>query len=193
MLASSSGHSQILSCSHGEKSGEGLGSLLHHRLEVVDTVSMNRVHVTYWPSPPFPVRDVVLIPGLLPIFLQDCKIKSGSGLGTRLSPWFKKLSSGKSYSFDLLYTRVVEGLICIHTNAFPYWSVFQRFVEAFWGFVYAFRLRLWYSHSTVWEYVFWTTLSLLKRHAPHLAVPEKYIPYISSQMYFHLLIILKVL
>ena len=36
------------------------------------------------PSPPFPVRDVVLIPGLLPIFLHGYKIKSGSGLGTRL-------------------------------------------------------------------------------------------------------------
>ena len=29
-------------------------------------------------------RDVVLIPGLLPIFLQGCEIKSGWGLGTRL-------------------------------------------------------------------------------------------------------------
>ena len=34
-------------------------------------------------SPPFPVCDVVLVPGLLPIFLHGCKIKSGSGLGTR--------------------------------------------------------------------------------------------------------------
>ena len=30
-------------------------------------------------------RDVVLLPGLLPIFLHGCKIKSGWGLGTRLS------------------------------------------------------------------------------------------------------------
>ena len=29
-------------------------------------------------------RGVVLIPGLLPIFLHGCEIKSGSGLGTRL-------------------------------------------------------------------------------------------------------------
>ena len=29
-------------------------------------------------------RDVVLVPGLLPIFLHGCEIKSGSGLGTRL-------------------------------------------------------------------------------------------------------------
>ena len=29
-------------------------------------------------------RNVVLIPGLLPIFLHGCEIKSGCGLGTRL-------------------------------------------------------------------------------------------------------------
>ena len=29
-------------------------------------------------------RDVVLLPGLLPILLQGCGIKSGWGLGTRL-------------------------------------------------------------------------------------------------------------
>ena len=52
-------HSQILSSSHGEKSGEGLGSKLRHRPEMVDSVSTNQVHVTYKPSPPFPVRDVV--------------------------------------------------------------------------------------------------------------------------------------
>ena len=52
--------------------------------EMVDSVSTKRVRVTYWPSPPFPVRDVVLIPGLLPIFLHSCEIKSGRGLGTRL-------------------------------------------------------------------------------------------------------------
>ena len=62
----------------------GLGSKLRHRPEMVDSVSTNRVHVTYWPSPPFPVRDVVLITGLLLIFLHSCEIKPGSGLGTRL-------------------------------------------------------------------------------------------------------------
>ena len=38
---------QILSCSRGEKSGEGLRSKVHHGLEMVDLVSTNRVHVTY--------------------------------------------------------------------------------------------------------------------------------------------------
>jgi len=38
-IASSPGHSQILSCSLGEKSGEGLGSLLHYEPEMVDSVS----------------------------------------------------------------------------------------------------------------------------------------------------------
>ena len=32
---------------HGEKLGEGLGSKLRHGLEMVDSVSTNRVHVTY--------------------------------------------------------------------------------------------------------------------------------------------------
>ena len=38
-VASSQGHPQILSPSRGEKSGEGLGSLLHHRPEMVGSVS----------------------------------------------------------------------------------------------------------------------------------------------------------
>ena len=46
-VASSPGPSQILSRSHGEKSGEGLGSKLRHGPEMVDSVSTNRVHVTY--------------------------------------------------------------------------------------------------------------------------------------------------
>ena len=43
-VALSPGHSLILSRSRGEKSGEGLGSLLCHRPKMVDSVSMNRVH-----------------------------------------------------------------------------------------------------------------------------------------------------
>ena len=67
------GHYSDLSRSRGEKSGEVLGSSLHHRPEMVDLV-----------SPPFLVHDVAIIPGLLPIFLHGCEIKSGSGLGMRL-------------------------------------------------------------------------------------------------------------
>ena len=44
VLASSPGHSQILSRSRGEKSGEGLGSKLRHGPEMVDSVCTNRVH-----------------------------------------------------------------------------------------------------------------------------------------------------
>ena len=43
-LASSPGHSQILSCTHRKKSGEGLGSKLRHGPEMVDSVSTNRVY-----------------------------------------------------------------------------------------------------------------------------------------------------
>ena len=39
IVASSPGHSQILSRSRGAKSVEGLGSLLHHGPEMVDSVS----------------------------------------------------------------------------------------------------------------------------------------------------------
>ena len=46
-IALSPGHSQILSRSRGEKSGEGLGSKLRHGLEMVDSASSNRVHITY--------------------------------------------------------------------------------------------------------------------------------------------------
>ena len=56
-----------------EKLGDGLGSKLRHGPEMVDSV-----------SPPFPVRDVVLIPDHLPIFLHSSEMKSGSGLGMRL-------------------------------------------------------------------------------------------------------------
>ena len=38
VLASSPGHSQILSRSRGEKSGEGLVPLLRHRPEMVDSI-----------------------------------------------------------------------------------------------------------------------------------------------------------
>jgi len=44
-VASSSGHSQILSRSRGERLGEGLGTLLCHGLEeMVDSVCTNQVH-----------------------------------------------------------------------------------------------------------------------------------------------------
>ena len=46
-LASFPGPSQILSHSRGEKSGEGLGSKLRHGPEMVDSVSTNRVRITY--------------------------------------------------------------------------------------------------------------------------------------------------
>ena len=45
----------------------------------MDSVRTNGVH-----NFPFPVHDVIMIIGLLPIFLHNCKIKSGSDLGMRL-------------------------------------------------------------------------------------------------------------
>ena len=54
------------------KSGEGL---VEGHVVIITKLSPH-----YVLSPPFPVHDVVLIPGLLPIFLHSCEIKSGSGL-----------------------------------------------------------------------------------------------------------------
>ena len=92
-LASSPGHSQILSRSHGEKSGEGLGSKLCHGLEMVDSVSTNRVHhfrsVTYLWSQAFSQ-----------FFFHGCEIKSGRGRGTRLLHHF--------ISFSVLCDRLEE-------------------------------------------------------------------------------------
>ena len=44
-VASFSGHSQILSRSCGENSGEGLGSLLRHGPEMVDSVMTYQVYI----------------------------------------------------------------------------------------------------------------------------------------------------
>ena len=59
---------------------------MSRQIELANTGHIVRGHVAIItkPSPPFPVRDIVLIPGLLPIFLHSCEIKSGSGLRTRL-------------------------------------------------------------------------------------------------------------
>ena len=46
-IASSPGHSQILSRSRGEKSGEGLGAKLRHGPEMVDSV---RDKIWEWPG-----------------------------------------------------------------------------------------------------------------------------------------------
>ena len=70
--------------SHREKLGQGLGSLLRHRPEMVDSVSM-------WTR--F-VLTIAMIPGLLLIFLHGYEIESGSGLGTRLSELYIQLYSG---------------------------------------------------------------------------------------------------
>ena len=90
VIASSPGPFQILSRSHGEKSREGLRSKLCHGPEMMNSVSTSWTQFVL-PSPPFPVRDVVLVPGLLPVFLHGCEIKSGSGLGTRLGKLFSEL------------------------------------------------------------------------------------------------------
>ena len=50
--------------------------------------------------PPVMAHDVAMIPGLLWIFLHGCKVKYGSGLGTRLQG---KCSQAFSLCFCILY------------------------------------------------------------------------------------------
>ena len=58
-----------------------LGKLLLFAPLLTGCILHRHVAIITNPSPPFPVHDVVLIPGILPIFLHGCEIKSGSGLG----------------------------------------------------------------------------------------------------------------
>ena len=87
-IALSSGHSQILSRSRG--------------------------HVTYKPNPPFLGCNVVLIPGLLPIFLHGCEIKSGCGLGTRLAMVVCMWTT--SAALSLLTERLELGVNTVHLS-----------------------------------------------------------------------------
>ena len=60
-----------------------LGCILCGHVAVITKPSP---HYIYKPCPPIPARDVAMIPCRpLLIFLHSCKIKSGIGLGTRLS------------------------------------------------------------------------------------------------------------
>ena len=87
-------------CSNGTQSSTDVchqvlhGTRLSHSFET--TASKVKVHQWFYSclyplvyiilkkSLPFLVSDVVMVPSLLLIFLCSCKIRSGSGLGTRL-------------------------------------------------------------------------------------------------------------
>ena len=76
-VASLPGHSQILSCSCGEKSGE-----LHYLVTCcIGRILCGHVAIIRKRSPPFLVCDIVLLPRLLLIFLHSCEIKSKSAWG----------------------------------------------------------------------------------------------------------------
>ena len=68
------------------------------------------------PSPPFLNRDVyiAMFPGLLPIFLHVCEIKSGSGLRTSLG--LNEMYATKHYKHEIVYTMEIE-LSCV-TNLY---------------------------------------------------------------------------
>ena len=73
-------------------------------------------------SPPFPVCDIAMIPGLLPIFLHSCEIKSGSGLRTRLdemctepsqSQNLNTVTAGNKTTLSMLKHNIRWWVICI--------------------------------------------------------------------------------
>ena len=92
------------------------------RPEMVDSVSINRVHVTYWPSPRSSVRDVILIPGFLLIFLHGCKIKSGRGQGMRLVrlPYLLSVFSCSKLFSQTLFSQIKPNTIL--TNKAKHYS-----------------------------------------------------------------------
>ena len=77
MLTLLPGPTQILSRSRGEtgKIGRRPGIKICHGPEMVDSVCTNQVHITYWLSPPFPVRDVVL-PTILSFIQSEVRLYS---------------------------------------------------------------------------------------------------------------------
>ena len=76
--------------------------MLRHGQEMVDSVSTNPC------SPSFPVRDVAMIPDLLPIFLRSCKIKSAYStimhFSEMINPFLSKISIGNSLLQPFLET-----------------------------------------------------------------------------------------
>ena len=125
-LSFAPGHTQILSHSCGEKSGEGLGTLLRYRPETVNSISKT--------SSPFPARDVAMIPGLLSIFLHGCEIKSGSSLDMRLDAagiWFQDIPKTCQILSPLIYWAdeqktvyivTLSGVLCSGKVQFVAWS-----------------------------------------------------------------------
>ena len=81
------------------------GRILHWHSAIIMKSSPHYV------SPPFPVCDVVLVPGLLPIFLHSCEIKSGNGLGMKLC----KPCSRMKWHLKLIKT-VYVGTDCEHLS-----------------------------------------------------------------------------
>ena len=109
-----------------KKSGEGLGTLLHHGPEMMDSVSTYKPspHYVLTASPPFPVRDVAMFPGLLLIFLHGswninvsepssiwCQLSNGTNYQT---VEYRKISCEFLSSFTWM---------CSKCTAFNFWSM----------------------------------------------------------------------
>ena len=95
----------------------------------IGRILRGQVAIITKPGPPFPIRDVVMVPGLLPIFLYGCEIKSGSGLGTRLP--FLDFVSGRSWSWQTAHARV-GGVV--------WWTSTFHFLAVFWYHLSVYRI-----------------------------------------------------
>ena len=67
-------------------------------------------------------RDIVLIPGLLPIFLHSCEIKSGSSLGTRLTVMISKAKISRPS--DILDLKIASEIMYLSAS---------NWKKIFWG------------------------------------------------------------
>ena len=103
-LASFSGHSQVLSCSCGEKSNSLVVDSIVWGTSLVFQVTWNQPVVdvlSHILASVWPVEYVYNVQGGYLIFLHSCEMKSGSGLGKRL------VSICTAYNaINILYTKM---------------------------------------------------------------------------------------
>ena len=109
----------------------------------VDSVCTNRVH-------PFPVHDVLLIPGLLLIFLHGCEIKSGRDLGTRVS----LKTSSCLLDWCLIVLHVIQWWLIMAGGPSCFLMYLGYFVvprRVSWCFIVSFDIS--FSHCVSWCWV----------------------------------------
>ena len=87
---------------------KSLGKLLLFARLLTGCILHRHVAIITKPSPPFPVHDVVLVPGILPIFFPWLRDKIWEWPGTRL--WNSRFQGSNSYISSC--TLVMSELTC---------------------------------------------------------------------------------